>query len=145
MPECISWIYFAEIDDQALIRVPATGDANLMKRPAERYWGRGNWLARSPHCGNWTDDLSMRGRYREVNAGEVPAIVARIDDMPGGTFRDRARFWPDVAHRWTIQRAQSRTARLEADTGPDSSHWTVQAFNDDVNELERLQDFLSDR
>jgi hypothetical protein len=76
-----------------------------------------------------------------VSADEVPAIADHIDRMPGGTFRDRWRYWPDQAHLWTIERARERAAKLAAETGPDSSHWTVMEYNDDVHELERLRAF----
>jgi hypothetical protein len=44
----------------------------------------------------------------------------------------------------TDERARRRAARLEAETGPDSSHWTVQSYFDDVHELERLRGFTGD-
>jgi hypothetical protein len=37
----MEWIYFAD-GNQALIRVPATGDADLKARPGQRYWGKGS-------------------------------------------------------------------------------------------------------
>jgi hypothetical protein len=133
------WIYFAD-GNEAIIRVPATGEADLKDRPGERYWGRGKWFARDAYCGNWTDELA--GRYRPVGADEVPAIAERIDIMVGGTFRDRWRFWDDQAHRWTLERARKRAAKLAAEVGPDSSHWTMQEYFEDVHELERLQAFI---
>ena len=73
----------------------------------------------------------------------MPAIVEHIDTMVGGTFRDRWRFWEDQAHRWTLERARTRAAKLEAEVGPDSSHWTMQDYFDDVHELERLHTFIA--
>jgi hypothetical protein len=134
--------YFAD-GNQALIRVPATGEGDLADWPGERNWGRGEWFARSPGCGNWVDQLAIPGRYQQVSAEEVPAIADHIDTMPGGAFRDRWRFWEDQAHQWTLERARKRAAKLDAEVGPDSSHWTVREYFDDVRELERLRAFIT--
>ena len=131
------WTYFAD-SNQALILVPAPP---AKKKPAQRYWGKGEWLSRDKFCGDWSEDLD-RG-YRQINPEEVPEIAAHIDAMPGGVFRDRSRFWEDQAHRWSIELARSRADELDADTGPNSSHWTVQSYFNDVHELERLRVFLS--
>jgi hypothetical protein len=133
------WAYFAD-GDEALIRIPATGQDDLTARPGQRYWGRGKWFARDRLCGNWTDELT--GRYRPVSADEVPAIIDHINTMPASAFRDSWRFWEDEAHLWTPERAHRRAAKLAADVGPDSSHWTMQEHFDDVRELERLRAFI---
>jgi hypothetical protein len=139
----MEWISFAD-GNQALIRVPATGDADLRVRPAERYHGRRHgWVG--PYRG-WTlhDQVTNAGRYDPVDPAQVPDIQRNIDAMEPDPYRDRSRFWPDQAHLWTDERARRRAARLEAETGPDSSHWTVQSYFDDVHELERLRGFTGD-
>jgi hypothetical protein len=131
----MEWISFAD-GNQALIRVPATGDADLRVRPAERYHGRRHgWVG--PYRG-WTlhDQVTNAGRYDPVDPAQVPDIQRNIDAMEPDPYRDRSRFWPDQAHLWTDERARRRAARLEAETGPDSSHWTVQSYFDGVHELE---------
>lgn len=130
------WTYFAN-SNQALIRVPAPP---AQKKPAQRYFGEGKWRSRDKLCGDWSEDLEWG--YRQINPEEVPEIAAHIDAMPGGVFRTTSRFWEDQAHRWSIERARSRADKLDADTGPNSSHWTVRNYFDDVNELERLRVFL---
>jgi hypothetical protein len=137
MPE---WIYFAD-GNQAIIRLPASGEGDVKDRPGERYWGPGGWSTHGANNGIWTAELA-RGDYRQVSAVEVPAIIEYLDTIPGTAYRDQWRFWPDQAHRWTIERARTRAARLDAETGPDSDHWTVQSYFDDVHELERLQEFI---
>jgi hypothetical protein len=137
------WSYLAD-GNQALIRVDS--DAPIHSREfgaatAERYHGRRHgWVG--PYKG-WTlhDKVTNAGRYDPVDAAQVPDIQRHVDAMEGDPYRDRWRFWPDQAHLWTDERVRRRAARLDAETGPDSSHWTVQEYFDDVHELERLRAF----
>lgn len=144
------YLYFAD-RNQALIRVPAIGEVELMNRPGQRYWGRtyrdqkywgrGRWSARSPGCGNWTDDLAIPGLYTPIRADEVGAIKRHIDTMPGGASRDRWRYWPDQADHWTVERACERAAKLAEEMAQLDMYWTFYEYRDDADELERLQAF----
>lgn len=137
------WLYFA--GRGTLVRVPALDKRPLAKRRGQRYWGRGSWFGASPGCIDPATNLSPGGGFQEIDEGEVTRIADQLGNQPGGVFRDGGRFWPDQADLWTVERARRRATELDAETGPDSSHWTMQEYFDDVHELERLQEFIDER
>lgn len=139
-PVMEQYLYYAD-GSRSLVRIPPTGAPDLRRRFAERYVGpKDGWVGPFPA---WTphDPAIGSGRYSSISGERAAEIVADIDAIVPDT-RDSWRFWPDRADEWTVARARKRAARLEAETGPNSSHWTINEYYRDAGELERLRSFL---